>query len=662
MLFEPIKIGSMELRNRIVMPAIHHSFTPDGFVNEKLINYYWARGAGGAALITVGGCSIDKIGGAPFMVGLYDDKFIAGLKSLTKAVKSTGAKIAAQMYQAGRYAHSAFTGEQALAPSAVASRFTKETPKEMTKEDIQMVIGSFFAAARRAQEAGFDAVEIISSAGYLICQFLSPVTNLRTDEYGGSFENRSRFGLEVVEKVREAVGPAYPVLVRLSGHDFIPGSNTNTEAACFATALEQASVDCISVTGGWHETRVPQITGELPRGAYAYLARGVKEAVTIPVIASNRINDPAVAEQILQEGLADLINMGRPLIADPELPRKAAAGDYASIRRCIACNQGCMDAIFSIQEVHCAINPLAGREHEITITPATKSKKILVVGGGLAGLEAACTATERGHQVTLWEKEPRLGGQLHYAARPTGKSEFITLLDYYQQQLEKLGVKTVLDREAKATDIVDFGADEVIMATGAIPAPPPFSVTAPDKCITAVAALEGVPLTGRKIVVIGGGAVGCETAVSLAEIGTLDAQILKFLMENEAEELETLRRLLNRGIKEVTLVEMFKGVGRDIGISTRWVVMQHLRRLGVNIMDETKVVEVNEEGVLVDKDGEETLLFADTVVLAVGAASVNKLAAELTGLNSNLHIIGDALKPRKITEAIREGFDLALTL
>lgn len=662
MLFTPIKIGNIELKNRIVMPAIHHSFTPDGFVNEKLISYYQTRGAGGAALITVGGCSIDQIGSAPFMIGLYDDKFIEGLRSLTFAVKNAGAKIAAQMYQAGRYAHSAFTGQQALAPSAVASRFTRETPKAMTSDDIQMIIASFGSAARRAQEAGFDAVEIISSAGYLICQFLSPVTNLRDDQYGGSFENRSRFGLEVVRSVRDAVGPVFPVIVRLSGHDFMPGSNDNAEAARFAASLEHASADCINVTGGWHETRVPQLTGHLPRGAFTYLARGVKEAVSIPVIASNRINDPALAEQILQEGLADLVNMGRPLIADPDLPRKAAAGEFSSIRRCIACNQGCMDAIFSMQEVHCAINPLAGREHEVKVTPTVNPKKLLIAGGGLAGLETARTAAERGHHVTLWEKEESLGGQLHFAARPTGKREFITLLDYYQQQLKSLGVAIELNRKATAVDIIAFHADEVILATGAKPAASPFPVTAPDKCITAVTALQGVLIRGNRVVVIGGGAVGCETAVSIAEIGTIDALTLKFLMENKAEETEILLQLLNRGIKDVVLVEMFKGVGRDIGISTRWVVMQHLRRLGVMIMDETKVIEVNEGGVLVEKGGDITLLPADTVVLAVGAIPVNELAADLKGQVSNLHIIGDALKPRKITEAIREGFDLALSL
>ncbi len=662
MLFDPIKVGSMELKNRICMPAIHHCYTPDGLVNERLVNYYQTRARGGAALLTIGGCTVDRIGGGPMMIGLHDDSFIEGLTALTSAVKSAGAKVAAQLYQAGRYTHSMFSGQQALAPSAIASRFTRETPREMTLEDIEMVIENFADAALRTKKSGFDAVEIIASAGYLICQFLSPVTNQRTDQYGGSWENRSRFGLEVIKRVREKVGADYTIIIRLSGNDFIPGSNTNREAAAFAVELEKAGVDCFNVTGGWHETRVPQITGELPRGGFAYLARGVKEAVGVPVIASNRINDPLAAEQILKNGLADLVNLGRPLIADPDLPIKAQQGRLQSIRRCIACNQGCMDSVFTLQDVFCTVNPLAGREHEIEIAPAVEPRKILVVGGGLAGLEAARLAGSRGHRVTLWEKGPRLGGQLPYAARPTGKHEFTGLLDYYHYELAELGVETVLNREASVEDILGFGADAVVLATGARSCGAPFPVRVQGKVVSALEVLDGSVNPGKRVAVVGGGAVGCETAVTVAEMGTISAETLKFLVENEAEDLETLRRLLNRGTRQVAIVEQFKGVGRDIGISTRWVVMKNIRRLGIKVMDETKVKEVNEEGLILEKDGTETLLPADTVVLAVGAKSVNELAEQLKDRVAELHLIGDAVKPRKITEAIREGFEVARKL
>jgi len=661
-LFEPIKVGSMELKNRIAMPAIHHFYTPDGFVNERLIKYYEARARGGVALITVGGCTVDTIGAHPMMIGLHDDKFINGLKELTGAIKENGAAAAAQLYQAGRYAHSMMIGQQPAAPSAIASRLTRETPREMTLEDIENVLESFGEAARRAKEAGFDAVEIIASAGYLICQFLSPVTNERTDQYGGSWENRTRFGLEVIHRTREKVGPDYTVMVRISGNDFMPGSNTNREAALFAAELEKAGVDCFNVTGGWHESRVPQITGELPRGGFSYLARGVKEAVSVPVIASNRINDPIVAEQILQLNLADMINMGRPLIADPDLPNKAKAGTSDSIRRCIACNQGCFDSVFSVQAVHCTVNPAAGREYEIDIKAAENPKKVLIIGGGPAGMETSRLAASRGHHVTLWEKGDCLGGNLHYSAMPPGKDDFITLLDYYLSELPKNGVKILLNRDAAADEIIAEGADVVVVATGARGLKAPFPVKGQAEVVSALAILDRSVIPGEKVVVIGGGSVGCETAVAVAEMGTISAETLKFLMENDAETPEKLKELLNRGTREVTLVEMEKGIGRDIGITTRWVTIKTIRRLGVRVIDQCVVKEVNQDGVLVEKEGKETLLPADTVVLALGAEANNELVGQLEGKVKELHVIGDALKPRKITEAVREGFDLARNL
>lgn len=671
MLFEPVQVGSLELKNRICMPALHHNYSPEGFINEKLIRYYETRARGGAALIIVGGCSIDRAGGGPLMIGLHDDKYVPGLQQLTTAVRNAGAKIAAQLYQAGGYAYRAFTEEQPFAPSAITSRLTRETPREMTAQDIEDAIESFAAAALRAKKAGFDAVEVIASAGYLICQFLSPVTNLRSGTYGGPFANRCRFGVEVVERVRERVGAGFTVLVRLSGHDFVPGGSTNSEAVRFAAALEAAGADCFNVTGGWHESRVPQITGHLPRGAFAYLARGVKENVGVPVIASNRINDPAVAEQILIDGCADLVCMGRALIADPDLPQKIRSGNRRSIRRCIACNQGCLDAVFTLQEVHCTVNPLAGQENEVEITPACTPKKVLVVGGGPAGLEAARTAALRGHRVTLWEKGPRLGGQLHYASRPPGKEEFITLLDFYRHEFAAAGVKVVLNRAATVENILDFGADAVIVATGARSAPAPFPVedAAAEKVTGARDILQGTALPGKRVVVAGGGSVGCETALTVASMGTLDAAALKFLMEYEAETPETLLRLLNRGTREVTVVEALPKVGSDIGISTRWIMLKNLRRLGVKVITGAKIKEINREGAVIEKESEDNggaaetvLLPADTVVLAVGAVPDNDIYTRLQEKVEQLYLIGDAVSPRKLTEAIREGFTVGRQL
>ncbi len=661
-LFEPIRVGQMDLKNRIAMPAIHHSYTPEGFVNERLIKYYETRARGGAGLITVGGCSIDTLGQGPMMIGLHDDQFMEGLGKLARVIKENGAAAAAQLYHAGRYSHSLMTGQNPIAPSAVPSRLTKETPQEMTLEDIETVQESYVQASLRAKAAGFDAVEILASAGYLICQFLSPLTNQRTDQYGGSWENRKRFGLEVVNRVKEAVGNDYTMMVRISGHDFVPGSNSNREAALLAKDLEAAGVSCINVTGGWHESRVPQITGELPRGGFAYLARGIKEAVQIPVIASNRINDPCTAEDILKEDMADLVNMGRPLIADPDLPRKAKAGNFSSIRRCIACNQGCFDRVFSLQDVHCTVNPLAGREFETQVKAAETKRKILVVGGGPAGMETARIAAQRGHQVTLWEKNESLGGHLSYSAMPPGKDDFITFLDYYEDLLPRHGVEIVLNREASVEDITAEKADAVVIATGGRGAPPPFPVKEGAPVFSALKILDGTVIPGKNVVIIGGGSVGCETAISVAEKGTLSAENLKFLLENEAETPERLKELLNKGTRAVTLVEMEKGIGRDIGVSTRWVTIKCIRRLGVRVLDQYQVKEVNSKGVVVAKEGEESFLPADTVGIAIGAAANNDLHNKLEGKVNELYLVGDALKPQKITEAVREGFELGRKL
>ncbi|MEJ2661484.1 MAG: NADH:flavin oxidoreductase, partial [Desulfobacteraceae bacterium] len=379
-LFEPIIINKMELRNRIVMPAMHLNYTSDGSVTDKLVRFYEERARGGVGLIIVGGCLIDEWSGGITMIGLHKDEYIPGLQTLTGACHAHGAKIGAQLYMAGAYAHQVFIRRQPLSSSEHRSRFTKDVAKAMSKEEIDMVINDFATAASRAKQGGFDQVEILGSAGYLISQFLSPVINHREDEYGGPFENRMRFGLEVIRAVRDAVGSDFCVGIRLAGNDFVPGSHTNKESAMFAKACQEAGVDMINVTGGWHETRVPQITADLPRAGFAYLARGIREAVTIPVAVSNRINRPEIAEELLQEGFGDLVCLGRPTIADPELPLKTMEGRSEEVRSCIACNQKCFDHVFQLKPVGCLVNALAGEEYKVSIKPAASPKKVLVVG------------------------------------------------------------------------------------------------------------------------------------------------------------------------------------------------------------------------------------------------------------------------------------------
>jgi 2,4-dienoyl-CoA reductase (NADPH2) len=656
-LFSPIQINSMHLKNRIVMTAMHLGYTPQGEVTDQLVEFYAERSRGGVGLIIVGGCPIDEYGGMAGMISLHHDRYVPGLERLTHAVKEGGARIAAQLYQAGRYTHSAMIGgRKPFSSSAVKSKLTGETPRVLELDEIPGVQDRFAEAALRAKKAGFDAVEILGSAGYLICQFLSPITNLRDDRYGGTLENRMRFGLEVVEKVRKALGPDYPVLIRLAGNDFMEGGHTNREARIFAVELEKAGIDLFNVTGGWHETRIPQLTMHVPQGAFTYLAQGIKSVVRGPVIASNRINDPSLGEEIIRQGEADMVTMARGLLADPDLPNKAGKGKANLIYHCIACNQGCFDRIFQLRPVACLVNPRAGMEWDTKLTPAPRAKKVLVVGGGPAGMKAACTAAERGHNVLLVEKSPFLGGQLLLNQSIPGRKEIVRAARDLENNLRTLPVEILLSTEADASFVKNKAPDAVILATGASPSLPDIPGIRDEKVVTAWDVLSGEKAVEKRVVIIGGNAVGLETALFLANQGTISPEVLHFLLTTRAESMESIELLLNKGNKDVTVVEMTGRAGQDIGSSSRWTVMAELRRLGVKIMTGAKVAEISGQGVVVEKNGNREPLAADTVVVAAGAMPVNRLAGELEGFAAEIHIVGDARNPRNALEAVREGW------
>ena len=656
-LFSPIKINSMELENRIVMTAMHLGYTPEGDVTDRLKDFYSLRARGGVGLIIVGGCRIDEYGGMSNMIGIDDDRYIPGLKNLTTIVRGSGAKIAAQLYHAGRYTHSSMIdGRKPFSASAVRSKLTGETPRTLEIKEISAVQDRFAEAAYRAKESGFDAVEILGSAGYLISQFLSPLTNLRKDEYGGPFENRMRFGLEVAKKVRKAVGTDYPVLMRIAGNEFMEGGNANPEAIIFASELENAGIDLFNVTGGWHETRIPQLTMFVPRQAFVYLARGIKSAVSAPVLASNRISDPHIGEEIIRNGEADLVTMARALLADPNLPNKARLGKAHLIYHCVACNQGCFDSIFRLEPTTCLVNPRAGREGELQPIPAPIPKKVLVIGGGPAGMKAACTAAERGHQVTLAEKQDRLGGQLLLNRRIPGRKELVTAATDLINNLKALKVDIMLGREADPLLIKETSPDAVVIATGARPVLTDIPGINSPKVVQAWDLLAGNAYVGKKVVIVGGNAVGLETALYLGSQGTLSPEVLHFLMINRAESFETLTQMLNTGIKEVTVIEMTKRVGQDIGASTRWTVLAELRRLGVTIMTGSKAVGITSEGLKIQKEGGPAFLAADSIVIAAGSVSEDRLGSEIESLVPEAYTVGDAKEPRNALDAVREGF------
>ncbi|MEW6441279.1 MAG: FAD-dependent oxidoreductase [bacterium] len=663
-LFSPVRIGSMSVKNRIAMPSMGLMYTRDGSMNDRFKHFYYERARGGAGLIITGPYAVDKAGGGAVLLGLDEDRFVPQLKKFNQEIhRISDARIACQLFHSGRYGFSFLTGEQCVSASPIPSKLTGETPRELTIPEIQDLVARFGAAAARAREAGFDAVEVLACTGYLLSQFLSPITNVRTDAYGGGLENRMRFPLEIVASVRRNVGGDFPILVRVAGHDYMPGSHTNRESSLVCKALEQAGVDAINVTGGWHETRFPQLTYAVPPGAFVYLAQGIKEAVGIPVLASNRLGSPELADKVLREGRADMICMGRPLIADPHLPNKAREGRTDEILPCMGCNEVCFDNVFSGQPVGCMLNPLAGHEAETVIERTERPKKIVVAGGGPAGLMAAATAARRGHRVVLMEADPEFGGQILLGARTPDKADFAKIVSSLLAQARSAGVILKAGCRATAETVRLEQPDEVFVATGARPAAAPFPGADQPKVKLAWDVLKGkAEVSGKRVVVIGGSATGCETALKIAQEGTLDPATLHFLFVHEAEDVDTLRQRATLGNKEVAVVDLLPRLANNVARTTRWVLLNDLRTYHVKMMADTKVTAITDEGVEVERKGARELIPADAVVLATGAVPCRELHDALRAAGLPARLIGDAKEPRRIVEAIQEGFEAALAV
>ena len=636
-LFEPGSIGTMELGSRIIMAPMGTLFAnEDGSVSDRLCRYYEERAKGGVALIIVEVTAVARGGKAhPRELGIYEDEFIPGLRRLVDSVHQYGVSIAIQLHHTGRQTTAEAAGGQPVAPSAIPCPLLKVMPRELTTEEIEHLAAAYGEGARRAKEAGFDAVEIHGAHGYLICQFLSAYSNKRTDRYGGDLEGRMRFALDIVARAKEKVGTDFPMLFRLSAQEYVPGGLTLDETRIVAQRLQDAGVHCLDVSAGNYEAGHMIIQpGWLPRGCLVPLGEEIKRAVSIPVSVAGRISDPVLANTIIEQGKADFVSLGRPLLADPELPNKAREGRLEDIRMCTACCH-CVDSVIgNAQPLTCAVNAAVGKEEAIPV-PALRPKRVLVVGGGPGGMEAARVAALRGHAVTLCEKEQVLGGQLLMAAIPPGKEELATTTRFLSLQLSKLGVEVRTGQKATVDSITEMKPDAVVVATGSSTVRPDIVGASLPHVVMARDVIMDTKAVGQKVVVVGGGRVGCETAELLASRG-----------------------------KEVTLVRM-TGHGRlagDMGVMTRRQFLAKLRQSPIAIEAHSPVERITREGVIIGKDGQSVLVEADSVVLAPAPGSDNQLAEQLKGLVPELHIIGDSAEPRGIADAIHEGFRVACEL
>ncbi len=664
-LFQPIKINALEIKNRIVMPSMGLAYSDDYTFNDRYKSFYRERAQGGVGLMTIGPVSLNEAGGVPIMIGLFDDRNIESFKTfLDELHHKTDVKVAVQLMHMGRYTFSSLSGKTPMAPSPIPSKLTHETPREMTIQDIETIKQDYSRAALRAKTAGFDFVEILMCTGYLVSQFLSPVTNKRTDEYGGTIENRMRFGLEVIKGVRKAVGKDFAIGIRVAGNDFMKGGHTNAESALFAVEAEKAGVNAINVTGGWHETTIPQLTTNVPPGAYLYLARGIREKVNIPVFASNRLGDPIQAEKALRGGGCDMICWGRPLIADPALPNKIKQGCFDEITPCIACNQGCFDSVFSFTSVTCVLNPRAGKENQYRINPTQNRKKIMVAGGGPAGMEFALIAAKRGHQVTLYEKQDRLGGQINLAKVPPGKKEFQNIINSMERKMAAYGVEVIKNTILKKEMIQKNPPDVLVVATGA----KPFQLSIPgiDKphVVKAWDVLEDkVHNIGKNVVIIGGSATGCETAHFVSTMDIVDADTFTFLMYHSAEDQTFAQNLLHKSGRNITIVEMLPRFAENVGRTSRWSLMKSIRLMNIKCKSNSKLIEITDDAVIIeDGDGSTASIPADTVIVAVGVSPVDSLLKSANDESIHVIAIGDVKSPRKLSDAVLEGFEAALNI
>ncbi|NVO56166.1 NADPH-dependent 2,4-dienoyl-CoA reductase [Rhodobacteraceae bacterium B1Z28] len=663
----PLDLGFTTLKNRVLMGSMHTGLEETGDWN-RVAEFYAARARGGVALMVTGGIGPNLEGSVlPGASMMTTDKEVANHSIVTDRVHQAGGKIAMQILHAGRYAY----GPKCVAPSPVKSPISPFPPAELDEDGIEKQIRDIVNAAVLAQKAGYDGVEIMGSEGYFLNQFLVTHTNKRTDRWGGSYENRMRLPIEVVRRTREAVGTDFIIIYRLSMIDLVPNGSTHDEVVQLAREVEKAGATIINTGIGWHEARIPTIATSVPRAAFAWVTKKLMGKVSIPVITSNRINTPEVAEEVLSTGCADMVSMARPMLADADFVAKAETAEAATIAPCIACNQACLDHTFSGKLTSCLVNPRACHETELVIGKADMVKKVAIVGAGPAGLSTAMTAAQRGHDVTLFDRADEIGGQLNMAKQVPGKEEFWGLVDWYRTMIADLGVKVELGRDVGADDLGGF--DEVVIATGVMPRDPQIPGQERENVLSYIDVLRGKAKVGKSVAVIGAGGIGFDVSEFLLEEGHSPTTDLPLWMKEwgVTDPAEHRSGLAPEGpqpeapARQVTLLQRkAQRHGKGLGKTTGWIHRATLKMKNVDFVGGVNYERIDDEGLHVsfgEERSDPTVIAADTIVLCAGQVSDRSLADALAEHGITAHVIGgaDVAAELDAKRAINQGTRLA---
>ncbi|WP_122409727.1 NADPH-dependent 2,4-dienoyl-CoA reductase [Pseudomonas viridiflava] len=671
-LLAPLDLGFTTLRNRSLMGSMHTGLEekPGGF--ERMAAYFAERAQGGVGLMVTGGIAPNEEG------GVYDGaaKLTTPEEALqhrvvTQAVHEAGGKICLQILHAGRYAYS----RKQVAPSAIQAPINPFKPRELDEEGIEKQISDFVTCSTLAQSAGYDGVEIMGSEGYFINQFLAAHTNHRTDRWGGSYENRMRLAIEIVTRVRQAVGPNFIIIFRLSMLDLVEGGSTWQEIVQLAKAVEQAGATIINTGIGWHEARIPTIATKVPRAAFSKVTAKLRGSVNIPLITTNRINTPEVAERILSEGDADMVSMARPFLADPEFVNKAAAGQAELINTCIGCNQACLDHTFGGKLTSCLVNPRACHETELNYLPTRQIKKIAVVGAGPAGLAAATVAAERGHQVTLFDSASEIGGQFNIAKRIPGKEEFSETLRYFTHKVQDTGIDLRLNTRVTAQDLLGAGFDDVILATGIAPRTPAIPGIDNPKVLSYLDVILQRKPVGRSVAVIGAGGIGFDVSEYLVHQGiatSLDREAFwkEWGIDTTLEArggVAGIKPEVHAPARQVFLLQRKSSkVGDGLGKTTGWIHRTGLKNKQVQMLNSVQYLKIDDAGlhIRIGEEGEEKLLPVDNIVICAGQDPLRELYDDLVAAKQSVHLIGgaDVAAELDAKRAIDQGSRLAAGL